>query len=37
MTDFRADLDAFKLPTLLLHGTEDKAVPIGASASPMTC
>jgi non-heme chloroperoxidase len=31
-TDFRADLAAFKLPTLIIHGTEDKTVPIDASA-----
>jgi non-heme chloroperoxidase len=31
-TDFRGDLAAFKLPTLIIHGTEDKTVPIEASA-----
>ena len=31
-TDFRADLPAFKVPTLIIHGTEDKTVPIDASA-----
>ena len=31
-TDFRADLSAFKVPTLIIHGTEDKTVPIDASA-----
>jgi pimeloyl-ACP methyl ester carboxylesterase len=31
-TDFRADLAAFRLPTLIIHGTEDKTVPIAASA-----
>ena len=31
-TDFRADLAAFKVPTLIIHGTEDKTVPIDASA-----
>lgn len=31
-TDFRADLDAFKVPTLIIHGTADKTVPIAASA-----
>lgn len=31
-TDFRADLPAFKVPTLVIHGTEDKTVPIEASA-----
>lgn len=31
-TDFRGDLAHFKVPTLIIHGTEDKTVPIGASA-----
>lgn len=31
-TDFRGDLAAFKLPTLIIHGTEDKTVPIDASS-----
>ncbi len=30
-TDFRADLAAFKVPTLVIHGTKDKTVPIEAS------
>jgi non-heme chloroperoxidase len=30
-TDFRLDLSAFKVPTLIIHGTEDKTVPIDAS------
>ncbi len=30
-TDFRPDLAAFKVPTLIIHGTEDKTVPIDAS------
>ncbi len=30
-TDFRADLPAFKVPTLIIHGTEDKTVPIESS------
>ncbi|MBC7939863.1 MAG: alpha/beta hydrolase [Chitinophagaceae bacterium] len=30
-TDFRRDLDAFKVPTLIIHGTDDKTVPIGIS------
>nr|WP_295782057.1 alpha/beta hydrolase [Rhodoferax sp.] len=29
-TDFRADLAAFGVPTLIIHGTADKAVPIAA-------
>lgn len=31
-TDFRGDLEHFKVPTLIIHGTEDKTVPIEASA-----
>lgn len=31
-TDFRPDLAAFRLPTLIIHGTQDKTVPIAASA-----
>jgi non-heme chloroperoxidase len=31
-TDFRPDLRAFKVPTLIVHGTDDKIVPIDASA-----
>ncbi len=31
-TDFRSDLPAFDLPTLILHGTEDRTVPIDISA-----
>ena len=31
-TDFRGDLAAFKVPTLIIHGTGDKTVPIDASA-----
>lgn len=27
-TDFRGDLAAFKVPTLIIHGTSDKTVPI---------
>jgi non-heme chloroperoxidase len=30
-TDFRGDLSAFKVPTLIIHGTADKTVPIDAS------
>lgn len=33
-TDFRADLAAFQVPTLIIHGTADKTVPIDASARP---
>ena len=31
-TDFRSDLASFKVPTLLIHGTDDKTVPIDASS-----
>ncbi|MDQ3138866.1 MAG: alpha/beta hydrolase [Gemmatimonadota bacterium] len=31
-TDFRPDLRAFKVPTLIIHGTADKTVPIDPSA-----
>ena len=31
-TDFRSDLAAFKVPTLIIHGTEDRTVPIDASS-----
>ncbi len=31
-TDFRGDLAAFKVPTLIIHGTKDKTVPIDVSA-----
>ena len=31
-TDFRHDLPAFTVPTMIIHGTEDKIVPIDASA-----
>lgn len=31
-TDFRPDLAYFKVPTLLIHGTADKTVPIDATA-----
>ena len=31
-TDFRPDLAAFKVPTLIVHGTDDQTVPIEPSA-----
>lgn len=31
-TDFRPDLPSFKVPTLIIHGTADKTVPIDATA-----
>ncbi len=34
MTDFRADLRRFDKPTLIIHGTADKTVPIENSARP---
>jgi non-heme chloroperoxidase len=30
-TDFRKDLDSFTVPTLIIHGTSDKTVPIDTS------
>jgi pimeloyl-ACP methyl ester carboxylesterase len=30
-TDFRPDLPAFRVPTLIIHGTADKTVPIDAA------
>ena len=30
-TDFRGDLPAFRVPTLIVHGTADKTVPIDAT------
>ena len=33
-TDFRADLAAFAVPTLVIHGTSDKTVPIDATGRP---
>jgi len=31
-TDFRPDLSAFRVPTLVIHGTSDKIVPIDSSS-----
>ena len=31
-TDFRPDLASFQVPTLIIHGTEDKTVPIDPAA-----
>ncbi len=31
-TDFRADLAAFEVPTLIVHGSADRTVPIAAAA-----
>jgi non-heme chloroperoxidase len=31
-TDFRSDLDAINVPTLVIHGDDDQIVPIGASS-----
>jgi non-heme chloroperoxidase len=30
--DFRPDLASFSVPTLIIHGTDDKTVPIDASS-----
>lgn len=31
-TDFRPDLSAFRMPTLIIHGTSDRTVPIAPTA-----
>ena len=33
-TDFRPDMAAFRVPTLVIHGTDDKTVPIDATGRP---
>ncbi len=33
-TDFRPDMAAFRVPTLVIHGTDDKTVPIDTSGRP---
>ena len=33
-TDFRPDLSSFNVPTLVIHGTSDKTVPIDATGRP---
>ena len=33
-TDFRGELSAFNVPTLIIHGTDDTVVPTDASARP---
>ena len=30
-TDFRPDMAAFRVPALIIHGTDDKTVPIDAA------
>ena len=35
-TDFRQDLQGIRVPTLIIHGEDDKIVPIGSSAARMT-
>jgi non-heme chloroperoxidase len=35
-TDFRGDLQSFRVPTLIVHGTGDKTVPIDATARQAT-
>ena len=32
LTDFRGDLESVDVPTLVVHGTEDRILPIGATA-----
>jgi len=34
MTDFRQDLAHFSVPTLIIHGTNDKTVPIDTTSRP---
>jgi non-heme chloroperoxidase len=31
-TDFRGDLEAFSMPTLIVHGVDDRTVPIDLTA-----
>ena len=33
-TDFRPDLTSINVPTLIIHGTSDKTVPIDATGRP---
>ncbi|MES2192082.1 MAG: alpha/beta hydrolase [Pseudomonadota bacterium] len=33
-TDFRPDMPAFRVPTIVIHGTDDKTVPIDATGRP---
>ena len=34
LTDFRADIDKIDVPSLILHGTSDRILPIDATARP---
>ncbi|WP_432102828.1 alpha/beta fold hydrolase [Streptomyces sp. bgisy091] len=36
LTDFRDDLPAFDIPTLIIHGDADRTLPIGATAIPLS-
>jgi len=36
LTDFRADLPKFDVPTLVLHGTEDRILPFAATAGRLS-
>ncbi|MEV6261478.1 alpha/beta hydrolase [Streptomyces sp. NPDC051784] len=36
LTDFRDDLPAFDIPTLIVHGDADRTLPIGATAIPLS-
>jgi pimeloyl-ACP methyl ester carboxylesterase len=35
LTDFRADIPAIDIPTLVIHGTADRVLPIDATARPL--
>jgi non-heme chloroperoxidase len=35
LTDFRGDLPSIDVPTLILHGSADRILPIGATAIPL--
>ena len=36
LTDFRADLPKIDVPTLVVHGTEDRILPFDATAGRLT-
>ncbi|MEZ0391213.1 MAG: alpha/beta fold hydrolase [Pseudobdellovibrionaceae bacterium] len=36
LTDFRADLKAFDIPTLIMHGDADQILPIKSSGEPLS-
>ncbi|MGZ5280135.1 MAG: alpha/beta fold hydrolase, partial [Pseudobdellovibrionaceae bacterium] len=35
-TDFRQDLEAFDIPTLIIHGDADQILPIKSTAIPLS-